>query len=266
MIYGLWEGEELETRKEILNLISKEIQAARNNVNFNFMDEEIDKNNNLSQRQNKSVPRIEDQSEFTNEENKEAQVQKNEVQKQQKRSIIVAIHCFGEPVEIIEGVGIGGELFDVEFPFFLAENESAFIYKGLEFPRDIEILQKYEGNYEELLKNRRSIIQDFYLAPFETDQSPIDSSCSCYTCKGFTKGYIYHLLKYKEMTGNVLLVLHNMHCFELFFKNLKDAQQLNMEKKFFEWFLKENTVEGNPREYKKKEKRVNPFEKLEDGE
>lgn len=255
MIYGLWEGEELETRKEILNLISKEIQSARNNENINLMDKESDENNNLSQK-----------SEFMNEEKKEEQVQKIGTQIQEKRTIIVAIHCFGEPVEIIEGAGIGGELFDVEFPFFLAENESAFIYKGLEFPRDVAILQKYEGNYEELLKNRRSVIQDLYLAPFETDQSPIDSSCSCYTCKGFTKGYIYHLLKYKEMTGNVLLVLHNMHCFELFFKNLKDAQKLNMEKKFFEWFLKENTVEGNPREYKKKEKRVSPFEKLEDGE
>lgn len=260
MIYGLWEGEEPETRKEILHLLIKEIQSAKNNENINLIEEENDKNNNILQEK--------DKIEEKNEESQEQKIIEQKVEEKitKNREIIIAIHCFGEPVEIIEGAGIGGELFDVEFPFFLAENESAFIYKGLEFPRDIGILDKYEGNYEELLKNRRSIIQDLYLPSFETDQAPIDSSCSCYTCKGFTKGYIYHLLKYKEMTGNVLLVLHNMHCFELFFKNLKDAQQLKIEKKFFEWFLRENTVEGDPRGYKKKEKRASLFEKMEEGE
>jgi tRNA-guanine family transglycosylase len=167
-------------------------------------------------------------------------------------------------VEIIEGAAFGGELFDVEFPFFLAENESAFMYQGLEFPKDIPMLEKYEGNYEALLKNRRSIIQDLYNPSIETDPSPIDPSCSCYTCKGFSKAYLFHLLRHKEMTGNVLLVLHNMHCFEQFFKNLKEALNLKMEKKFFEWFLRERTVEGDPKGYKKKEKRVNLFEKMEE--
>jgi len=40
---------------------------------------------------------------------------------------------------------------------------------------------------------------------------PIDSECSCYTCKNYTRAYLHHLFKAKEMTGYALASIHNLH-------------------------------------------------------
>jgi len=40
---------------------------------------------------------------------------------------------------------------------------------------------------------------------------PIDSECSCYTCKNYTRAYLHHLFKAKEMTGYALTSIHNLH-------------------------------------------------------
>ncbi len=40
---------------------------------------------------------------------------------------------------------------------------------------------------------------------------PIDSGCSCYTCKHYTRAYLHHLFKAKEMTGYTLASIHNLH-------------------------------------------------------
>lgn len=48
-------------------------------------------------------------------------------------------------------------------------------------------------------------------AAYAQDQNPIDATCACYTCKNFTRSYIHHLFKAKEMLGPVLASLHNLH-------------------------------------------------------
>jgi queuine tRNA-ribosyltransferase len=48
-------------------------------------------------------------------------------------------------------------------------------------------------------------------AAYAQDQNPIDPACACYTCKNFTRSYIHHLFKAKEMLGPILASLHNLH-------------------------------------------------------
>ena len=46
---------------------------------------------------------------------------------------------------------------------------------------------------------------------YNKDLTPLVLDCKCYTCKNHTRAYISHLIKHKEMTGAVLLTIHN--CF-----------------------------------------------------
>jgi queuine tRNA-ribosyltransferase len=60
-------------------------------------------------------------------------------------------------------------------------------------------------------------------ARFETDDAPIDSTCSCPTCKSYTRGYIRHLFKAKEMLAMRLCVLHNLHFYNTMMTEIRDA-------------------------------------------
>jgi queuine tRNA-ribosyltransferase len=46
---------------------------------------------------------------------------------------------------------------------------------------------------------------------FAEDQKPLDPNCSCYTCQNFTRGYIHHLFRSRELLSYTLLSLHNAH-------------------------------------------------------
>lgn len=46
---------------------------------------------------------------------------------------------------------------------------------------------------------------------FETDTSPIDPDCSCYTCTNFSRAYIHHLFRVRELLGYRLTTIHNIH-------------------------------------------------------
>lgn len=48
-------------------------------------------------------------------------------------------------------------------------------------------------------------------APFRSDPRPIDPTCTCYTCKHFSRAYLHHLFKAKETLGGTLTTLHNVH-------------------------------------------------------
>ena len=47
-------------------------------------------------------------------------------------------------------------------------------------------------------------------APYAKDFSPLTNDCGCYTCKHFSKAYLHHLIREKEMLGGILLSLHNI--------------------------------------------------------
>lgn len=89
----------------------------------------------------------------------------------------------GEPIDIIEGVIRGIDIFDCVLPTRLARHGHAFTLDG-----------------KINLKN----------AKYKEDFNPISKDCDCYTCKNYTKAYIKHLINAEETLGSRLLSIHNI--------------------------------------------------------
>lgn len=90
----------------------------------------------------------------------------------------------GEPMDIFEGVENGCDLFDCVSPTRVARHGRIYTYDG---PISI--------------KNAR----------FKRDWTPLVEGCECYTCQNYTRGYIHHLLRSKEMLGQTLGSIHNLY-------------------------------------------------------
>ncbi|NJN76333.1 MAG: tRNA-guanine transglycosylase, partial [Synechococcaceae cyanobacterium RL_1_2] len=60
-------------------------------------------------------------------------------------------------------------------------------------------------------------------AQFKEDFTPLDPQCSCYCCTHFTRAYLNHLLKAKEMLGIMLISLHNIHELVDFTQRIRQA-------------------------------------------
>lgn len=89
----------------------------------------------------------------------------------------------GDPLDILEGVERGIDMFDCVLPTRIARHGNAFTREG-----------------KINLKN----------AKFKEDFTPIEHSCDCYTCKNYTKAYIRHLITCNETLGGRLLSIHNI--------------------------------------------------------
>jgi queuine tRNA-ribosyltransferase len=60
-------------------------------------------------------------------------------------------------------------------------------------------------------------------AKFELDERPLDETCNCPTCRRYTRAYIRHLLKAKEMLGMRLCVLHNLYFYNTMMEEIRDS-------------------------------------------
>ena len=102
----------------------------------------------------------------------------------------------GTPVNILNAVERGVDLFDCVMPSRNARHGHLFTSKGI-----ININnQKYE-----------------------TDMTPIDENCDCPVCKRYSKAYIRHLLKAKEMLSQRLLVMHNLWFYNKLMEDIRNA-------------------------------------------
>jgi queuine tRNA-ribosyltransferase len=52
---------------------------------------------------------------------------------------------------------------------------------------------------------------------------PVDEDCSCYTCRNFSRAYLHHLDKCKEMLGPHLNTVHNLHFYQHFMAQMRAA-------------------------------------------
>ena len=95
----------------------------------------------------------------------------------------------GTPGNILEAVSRGVDLFDCVMPSRNARHGHLFTWDG---------------------------IRNMNNAKYATDDSPIDSQCNCPTCQKFSRAYIHHLFKAKEMLAMRLAVTHNLY----FYNNL----------------------------------------------
>ena len=60
-------------------------------------------------------------------------------------------------------------------------------------------------------------------AKYEKDMSPIDIGCDCPTCQNFSRAYIRHLFKSKEMLAMRLCVMHNLYFYNNLMKKIREA-------------------------------------------
>ena len=74
---------------------------------------------------------------------------------------------------------------------------------------------------------------------FELDSRPIEEGCQCPACRSYSRAYIRHLLKAKEMLGMRLCVLHNLYFYNHLMENIRTAIEEHRYKEF-----KKSTLEG----------------------
>jgi queuine tRNA-ribosyltransferase len=87
-----------------------------------------------------------------------------------------------------------------------------------------ELLQTFETH-----KRRKIAVGvDITKGIFKTDLSPVDTACTCYTCSNFTKAYLYHLFKQKELLGYTLATYHNLFLMERFMEELRKMIENDM--------------------------------------
>ena len=102
----------------------------------------------------------------------------------------------GTPEDLIEAVSAGIDLFDCVLPTRNARNGWLFTRHG-----DLKI------------RNARH----------RDDAAPLDPDCACYTCRHFTRAYLYHLQKANEILGARLNTLHNLHYYQELMRTLRGA-------------------------------------------
>ena len=80
-------------------------------------------------------------------------------------------------------------------------------------------------------------------AKYELDDRPIEEGCGCPVCKHYSRGYIRHLLKAKEMLGLRFLVTHNLYFYNKMMEEIREAIEnqnfANYKKKKLEGFAAE---------------------------
>ena len=114
----------------------------------------------------------------------------------------------GTPVDLLEGIWRGVDLFDCVLPGTLAHHGNLFTFSG-----------------------RRRLLKECY----KTDPLPPEEGCNCPTCRHFSRGYIRHLLKSDERLGMRLCLLHNLY----FYNRLTLLAREAIEAGRFEAFYRE---------------------------
>jgi queuine tRNA-ribosyltransferase len=111
----------------------------------------------------------------------------------------------GTPLDLIENVARGIDMFDCVFPTRNARNGQLLTSEG---PLNI--------------KN----------AQFAEDDGPVDPACGCYTCRHFSRAYLRHLYMAGEMTGGTLNTLHNLSFYLDTMRRIREAISFGVYEKF----------------------------------
>lgn len=102
----------------------------------------------------------------------------------------------GTPVNILEAVRRGVDLFDCVMPSRNARHGHIFTWQGI-----------------------RNINNEKY----KTDQRPLDEACDCPACCGHSRAYLRHLLRAGEILGMRLLVMHNLYFYNTLMEKIRDT-------------------------------------------
>ena len=102
----------------------------------------------------------------------------------------------GTPANILEGVARGIDLFDCVYP-------------------------SRNGRHGHVYTNHGKM--NLFNAKYEMDPRPIEEGCQCPACQHYSRAYIRHLMKAKEMLGMRLCVLHNLYFYNHMMEEIRDA-------------------------------------------
>lgn len=102
----------------------------------------------------------------------------------------------GTPIDLLEAVHRGMDMFDCILPTAMAQQGMAFTSKGK-------------------LSMRRGV--------YKFAEEALDPNCSCSTCRNFSRAYIHHLVKVKEFYGWHLIALHNIHFYHQLMREMREA-------------------------------------------
>ena len=111
----------------------------------------------------------------------------------------------GTPVNIVEGVYRGVDFFDCVYPSRNGRHGHAYTHTG-----------------KINLNNAR----------FSFDEKPLEEGCLCPACQSYTRAYIHHLFKAKEMLGMRLMVLHNLYFYNHLMEEIRSAIEAHCYEKF----------------------------------
>jgi queuine tRNA-ribosyltransferase len=102
----------------------------------------------------------------------------------------------GTPFDLVEGVARGIDMFDCVMPTRNARNAHIFTSTGVVRLRN---------------------------ASNKTSLDPLDKNCDCYTCQNFTRSYLHHLDKCKEILGAQLNTIHNLRYYQTVMEDIRTA-------------------------------------------
>ncbi|MGH8539492.1 MAG: tRNA guanosine(34) transglycosylase Tgt [Stenotrophobium sp.] len=102
----------------------------------------------------------------------------------------------GTPRDLVQAVARGIDMFDCVMPTRNARNGHLFTHAGV-------------------VKIRNSA--------HKTDGAPLDAQCDCYTCKNYSRAYLHHLDKCKEILGAQLNTIHNLHYYQDVMRRIRAA-------------------------------------------
>ena len=122
----------------------------------------------------------------------------------------------GTPANIIEAVDRGIDFFDCVYPSRNGRHGHVYTHHG-----KLNLFNK----------------------KFELDPRPIEEGCQCPACRSYSRAYIRHLLKAKEMLGMRLCVLHNLYFYNTMMEEIRDAIEAGRYKEYKKWKL--DAVSGN---------------------
>ena len=111
----------------------------------------------------------------------------------------------GTPANILEAVDRGVDFFDCVYP-------------------------SRNGRHGHVYTNHGKI--NLFNAKYELDESPIEEGCQCPACRTYSRAYIRHLLKAKEMLGMRLCVLHNLYFYNTMMEEIREAIEQGRYKEY----------------------------------
>ena len=119
----------------------------------------------------------------------------------------------GKPEDLVEGVRRGVDMFDCVMPTRNARNGHYFVTG--------------DANNAGVVRIRNS--------QYREDIGSLDPECDCYTCQNFSRAYLYHLNKCKEMLGAQLATIHNLRYYQRLMAGIRQA----IEEDTFDAFVSE---------------------------